>query len=573
MQSIQVQDLGRIQTIARVLARNGFGHLLGGIGWTEPAPAADASVARTPFARRLKQVLIDLGPTFVKFGQILSVRPDILPADVLEEFQSLQDRVPPLPYEKILPVLEAELGRSPHEVFAEIDPKPLGSASIAQVHRARLLDGTPVALKIQRPGIEATIRSDLAILYTLAGLAEGRLPFPGLYTPTAIVQEFDAALSIELDFLQEARAAGRLAGYFKENADIVIPKTFPRWSTRRVLVMELISGKPLSAAMKELEGPEARRVAHLLMESFYAQVFEFGMFHGDPHPGNIFITEEGKLAFLDFGVTGLLTSAMQDTIISAFTALVFRDADTLSLTVYRAGATASRVDLRALRQEIEHLLVKYHGASLDEVSNPATMMEVVAVAARFRINLPAEFAVLSRVGALVEGECQALLPGVDILEEIKPYATRLVRKRFGPERVVSDMGRLVMQMQGHMRDLPTQVSQVLMDLEEGRLTFNMRDPQGGLLREEIHMGVQRLSLALLAGTTTLGSLLFLAAWSPAPFGVPIVGIAGIILFSMGMSLFFALGIHVLFARFLSFGFWRRRLAATLHFFSWRQTKK
>ncbi|MBN2800591.1 MAG: AarF/ABC1/UbiB kinase family protein [Deltaproteobacteria bacterium] len=570
MQSIQVQDLGRVQTIARVAARNGFGHLLGVVGWSEPTPAADATVAKTPYARRLKQVLVDLGPTFVKFGQILSVRPDILPQEVLEEFQSLQDRVPALPFEKIKPVLEQELGRPLEDVFREFDPKPLGSASIAQVHRARLLDGQEVAVKIQRPGIEQTIRSDLNILYTLAGLAEGRLELPGLYTPTAIVQEFDAALSIELDFFQEARAAQRLGGFFKASEDVVVPRIYTRWSTRKVLVMELIHGRPLSQVMKEVDGPEARRIAHMLMESFYAQVFEHGMFHGDPHPGNLFITDEGRLAFIDFGITGLLTSAMQDTIISAFTALVFRDADTLSLTVYRAGATASRVDLRSLRQEIEHLLVKYHGASLDVVSNPATMMEVVAVAARFRINLPAEFAVLSRVGALVEGECQALLPGIDILEEIKPYATRLVKKRFGPERVVSDMGRLVMQMQGHMRDLPTQVSQVLMDLEEGRLTFNMRDPDAGLLREELRMGVQRLSLALLAGTTSLGSLLFLAAWSPTPFGIPLVGIGGVFLFTTGMSLFLALGVHVLFARFLSLGFWKRRLLATLHFFTWRR---
>ena len=570
MESIHVQDLGRVQTIARVAARNGFGHVLQLLGWGEAIPTADTAAATAPYARRLRQVLIDLGPTFVKFGQVLSVRPDILPTDVLKEFQSLLDRVPPIPFAQVREALESELAHPLDEVFAEFDEEPLGSASIAQVHRARLLGGQEVAVKLQRPGIEQIIRSDVHILYSLAQLAEGRLSLPGLYTPTAIVREFDTAITTELDFLQELKAAQRMHTNFREHEGIVVPRVFPRWSTRRVLVMELIKGQRLSRSIDKLDPDEARRIAHLLMDSFWYQVFDHGFFHGDPHPGNLMVTEDGQLALLDFGLTGMLSNAMQDVIISAFTSLVFRDPETLAMTVYRAGATQERVDLRALREEIEHLMVKYYGAALDDLSNPTTMMEVVQVAARYRINLPAEFAVLSRVAALVEGACQTLLPGIDIVEEVKPYATRLVAKRFGPDRVISDAGRLIMQLQGHMRDLPTQFSQVLMDLEAGQLSFTTRDPEAGKLREEIRMGVLRLSLALMAATTALGSLLFLAAWSPQPWGIPLFGIAGLLLFGTGIGLFGALGIHVLFARFLAIDFWRRRFLGVVRFFSWRR---
>jgi len=355
MKSIQVQDLGRVQEIARVLARNGFGQFLTRLGVSQVLPsfAADGDEPTAPYARRLRQVLTDLGPTFVKFGQVLSVRPDILPKDVLIEFQSLQDRVPPMPFESVKEVLESELGRPWHEVFAEIDNEPLGSASIAQVHHAVLQTGEEVAVKLQRPGIERTIRSDIAILYSLARLFEGRVKIPGLYTPTDIVQEFDQAITRELDFLSEARAAERMRANFARDPDIVIPDILHRWSTRRVMVMEMVKGKPLKQHMRELqaEGGVDRKTAHLLMDATYRQVFEHGFFHGDPHPGNLFLTDEGQLAYLDFGVTGMLTGAMQDTIISAFTSLVFRDAEMLSMTVYRAGATSGRIDLRAYRED------------------------------------------------------------------------------------------------------------------------------------------------------------------------------------------------------------------------------
>ena len=569
--SIQVQDLHRVNEISFALAKNGFGHVLNLIGLTTILPPG-TDAATGPFARRVRQVLIDLGPTFVKLGQVLSVRPDIVPADIMTELETLQDRVPAMAWSDVRWVVEEELGSPIEDVFDEFDEEPLGSASIAQVHRAVLAGGDEVAVKLQRRSIARRIRSDIHILYSLAQMLEGNVTLPGLHTPTAIVREFEMAISQELDFLGELRSAERLKHCMRDVQGVDVPDVFSRWSTGRMMVMELVHARPLGDVMKESNPEHASRIAHAVMEATYQQVFEHGFFHGDPHPGNLFVDDDGTLIYLDFGVMGTLTGAMQDTIISAFTSMVFRDAETLAMTIYRAGAAGKnrRVELKAFIEELERKMIKYYGASLDDLSNPETFVEIIQMCTTFGITLPPEFAVLARAISLIEAEVRVLLPGVDIVEEVKPYAQRLITRRFSPDRVAHDAARMMVQVQGHFKELPTQMNQMLMDLEGGNISIVTRDPDAMRLREEIRAAVLRLSLAAFASTVTMGALLFLAAWSPAPFGIPIFGLLGVAFLGIGVGLFGALGIHVLFARFLDIRAWRRRFVAVLRFFSWRR---
>ena len=569
--SIQVQDLPRLQQIVGVLARYGFGQLFTTIGIGDGPAKIDPSMQTSPLARRLRAAVVELGPTFVKLGQVLSVRPDILPPDVILEFETLQDRVPAMAEDDVREVLDEELGVPMSEVFEAFDFEPLGSASIAQVHRARLVSGEEVAVKVQRKGIAESIRSDMHILYTLAGVLEKRVRLPGLHSPTDVVREFDVAITSELDFTQEMRAAERFFKNFAHKPDIVIPRPHPRWCSHRVLVMDLIEGVPLKEKLGvEKTTPESKALAHTLIECAYSQIFEHGFFHGDPHPGNIFVTDDGRVALLDFGLTGSLTGQMQDTIIAAFTAMVFRDADTLAMTVYRAGATSDRVDLREFRNEIERLMDKYYGMSLEEISDdPATFMEVIQVATRFHIDLPSEFAVLSRTFGLVEGILRGLMPGVDIVEEVKPYAQRLVASRLAPERVAVDVARGMVQMQGHFKDFPTQLNQLMLDLDGGNVTFNIKNPEARRLEDAIRMGGLRISLALFAATITLGSMAMLAVWSVAPLTNILAGLLGILFGGFGAVLFGFLGIHVFFARFISFRFWTGVISGFFRFFSLR----
>ncbi len=564
MPHVNVHDLPRIREIGVVLARHGFGQAarLAGLE-VEGEPSGE----KLPFGRRLRLVLTDLGPTFVKLGQILSVRPDIVPVEVMEELASLQDHVPPAPFEEIRQVLEEELGGPLEERFQLFDPAPLASASIAQVHRALLLDGSEVAVKVQRPGIEARIRSDLHILYTLAHLLGGRLAIPGLYTPVGIVREFDAALTQELDFLQEARAATRFRACFAGSPSVVAPRVHEQWSTRRVLVMELVQGRRI---VELSPGPEADAAMGRLIEATYAQVFEHGFFHGDPHPGNMMVLDDGRLCYLDFGITGHLTGEMQDTLVQIFLALVQRDAETLALALYRSGATEGRVDLKGFRAEIARMMAKYHGVSLETLSDRASLVEFVQVAARFRIRLVPEYAVLARAVSLLDGLTRKMMPRVDIVEVVRPYAQRLLGSRLSPERLGGDALRLLQQLQVSSRDVPLQLNQLMLDLERGGVQITTLDPQAEATRAEIrHAGI-RVALALVSGALLLAHVLALVAWQPAPWGLPLLPAVAVGSGLLGLWVFGFLLLHAIAASQLHPREWRRRLLALLRFFLGRE---
>lgn len=572
--SIQVQDLPRLQKILSVLTRHGFGQLFGAVGLAGAPAKSDPNSDTSPLARRLRAALVELGPTFIKLGQVLSVRPDILPADMILEFESLQDNVPPMPIDEVRAIVEQELQLPLEEAFESFEETPLGSASIAQVHSAVLEGGKRVAVKVQRSGIAEMIRSDMHILYSLARRLEKRFSLPGMHTPSEIVREFDVAIAAELDFTQEMRALERMHRNFASVPAVVIPRPHPRWCTQHLLVMDLIDGQPLKNHLG-VEEPtaESRALAHHLMECAYDQIFVHGFFHGDPHPGNILVTPDGKIALIDFGLTGTLTGQMQDTIIAAFTSMVFRDPETLAMTIYRAGATSDRVDLRAFQKDIERLMDKYYGMSLEELSeDPSTLMEVIQVAATYHIDLPPEFAVLSRTFGLVEGILRGLLPNTDIIEEVRPYAQRLVASRLSPERVALDVARGFVQFQGNFRELPTQFNQLMLDIESGNISVKVTNRQLVAVEEALRMGGLRIALALFASTITLGSMLFLATYPPTPFGIPLLSLAGLVLALFGAILFGFLGIHVFFARFVTIRFWRDSIGRIFRFLGLRRER-
>ena len=548
-----------MRDVALVLAKNGFGELARIVGVDTKTSASEA-----PVAMRVRLALADLGTTFIKLGQVMSVRPDILPQAMLEELATLQDNAPTVDFAAIKQSLEEELGRPLTEVFTSFDEKPVASASIAQVHFATLKDGSSVAVKVQRPGIEKTLRSDLHILYTLARLIEGQVQVPGLYTPVEIVQEFEIAISGELDFLQEARACVR----FKENhanvAGVYVPGIHREFCTRRILVLERIDGRKLNALPGGSE--EGRAAMRRLIECWYLQLFEHGYFHGDPHPGNLMVKDDGTLVFLDFGLTGTLTGEMQDMMTSVFTGLVFKDAESVALTIYRAGATKDRVDLKAFRAEIQRLMQKYEGASLSQLSTSSSLTEFIEVAARYRIQLPREFAVIARATSIVDGIAKRLLPDVDIVNEVRPLAQRLVATRFGPERLGADAFRVLQHAQAAFRDVPTQANQLLLDLEGGRIAITARDPEAEELRMEIRHAAIRLSLALCALALAVSGSVLIAPWAPAPWGVPLLAISGFGVCGFSAVMFFGLAVHWLFATRFHPRDWRRRFLAVVRFF-------
>lgn len=559
MPHVSVHDLPRVSEVVSVLAQHGFGEIGRVLGIESKTSSSDK-----PFAKRVRLALADLGPTFIKLGQVLSVRPDILPQALLDELATLQDNAPTVDFAAVRAVVEEELRGPLEETFDDFSPTPIASASIAQVHFARLKDGREVAVKVQRPGIEKTMRSDVHILYTIARAVEGRLDVPGLYTPVEIVQEFETALTGELDFLQEAQAAARFRSNHSGVEGVRVPQVYREFCTRRVLVMERILGTRLNDIPSGSE--EGKAAMRRLIESWYLQLFEHGFFHGDPHPGNLMVMGRGEICFLDFGLTGLLTGEMQDLMTSVFTGLVFRDADSVALAIYRAGATKDRVDLKAFRGEIERLMTKYEGASLSQLNTTSSLTEFIIVAAQYKIQLPREFAVIARATSIVDGIARRLLPDVDIVAEVRPLAQRLVTTRFGPERLGQDAFRTLQQAQVAFRDLPVHANQLLLDLERGRIAITAKDPESEDLRVEIRHAAIRVSLALCATALAVSGSILIAPWSPAPWGVPVLAIVGFGVCVVALGMFFGLVAHWLFATRFHPRDWRRRLMAVIRFF-------
>jgi len=460
-----------------VLVRHGFGQIIASIPLARIPGLGGVDAKRTeptlPAPKRLVQALQELGPTFVKLGQMLSTRPDLLPREYVDELTTLQDRVTPFPGDVARRVVSEALGADVSDLFESFSPEAVASASMAQVHRARIAGGADVAVKVLRPGIEATLRSDLNILYMLADLLEGQLDF-GVTTPHAVVQAFDRAISKEVDFRDEADNAERFAEAMAGIEGVAVPGIWRRLSTREVLTLDWIEGKRLT----EIDGTEAdRRLAmDRLIEASFQQIFVAGLFHADPHPGNLLIDDDSTLTFLDFGLVGRITPEMRDVLEALLVAVIFADAEAAARTLYRAGSADGRVQLRTLSAEIQEMLDRYEGTKLGDQDTSRIAMELVELARRHRLHLPEEYAVLARTEVALDGIARELVPDWDMVEAVRPYATRLLSARMDPEQIGGEMLRSALGASHLLKDLPGQLDQLLLDLERGNFQLSAETP-------------------------------------------------------------------------------------------------
>jgi ubiquinone biosynthesis protein len=474
----QLRDLARAREILSVLARHGFGQILDSMPLSKLPGlgllSADEEESHPlPTERRLVQAFEELGPTFVKLGQMLSTRQDLLPAEYIEAFSTLQDHVGPFPGERAQQIVEEALDAHLEALFDDFTDEPVASASIAQVHKARLHTGEVVAVKVQRPGIERTLRSDINILYMLAELMEGQLDV-GIYTPTAIVEAFDRAISLEIDFLNEATNAESFGLAMSGVEGVFVPRIYRSLSSRRVLTLEWVDGVKLSA-IDETDA-DRRILMRRLVEATYEQLYVHSVFHADPHPGNLVVGQDSTLIYLDFGLMGRITPEMRDTMEALFVGIIFGDAEGVARAIYRAGSAEGRVPLRELAARIEDLLARYSGTSLEEQDTGRIAVELLDLARDYGLRLPHEYALLARTSAALDGIARATVPGWDMMAEVRPYASRLAAERLDPERVGGEILRSTLSVGTFLREMPRQVEQVLTDLERGNFQLNAEIP-------------------------------------------------------------------------------------------------
>ena len=503
-----VQDLKRLREISTVVVRHGFGELWDRakiwdvLGRREEGERPSREEVRATSARRFRETLADLGPTFIKLGQILSARPDILPQDFIAELSHLQDRAAPMPVSTVFQLIERGLGRPASQIFAFIDPEPMASASIAQVHRARLANGDEVVVKVQRPGIEEQIRSDTDLLFYLARFLEGVIEETGIYTPTGIVTEFRNAMLVELDFENEGRNIEEFARNHADRPYVAIPKLYRDLSSRTVITLEELKGVKLKTVLEAPESPgvDRKQLARHVLEASFQQLFVDGLFHGDPHPGNVMVLPGNRIGLLDFGLVGRMSKQMQETIVLLLLAISLRDPDTVARLLYKVGVPEERINLQQFRHAIHDILERYLGLKLAEVDSGVLMSELVDLAMKYRIKVPKEYAVLSKAAATTEGIVRQLDPELDVSQAALPYAKQLLIDRYNPSSMSGGLLRLLLQFQGFLQDTPQQLSQILMDLEGGKFNVTIRNDD--LAR--LNTSLKALGLLLFAGMISSG---------------------------------------------------------------------
>ncbi|HKP60141.1 MAG TPA: AarF/UbiB family protein [Polyangiales bacterium] len=522
-----VRDLGRLREIAGVLARHGFGELLTRTGLASLVPGKNAESSEPRLAVRARRVLEELGPSFVKLGQLLSTRPDLLPADMIEELKRLQDDVPPLPFAEMKPEIERELGATIPEIFSSFDERPLASASIGQVYHAMLRsdDGeAAVVVKVQRPSVGPTIDRDIDLLYWFARVLERSVPETGVYRPVRLVEEFDRAIRAELDFAQEADNAERFAHNFADLPTVRFPRVYREYSSRKAITMGYFEGENIFDAVQH--GASAERIAKNAVQIVVKMVFEHGFFHADPHPGNILILgspEAPILGLVDLGLVGRLSPRLRDRLVDLVVAAGTRDSRAIADALYSIGKPTKKVDRMAFEAEVARLSDKYLGRRLGDVPFSDLIRDLANASLRYGMETPPDLLMVGKAVMTVEGIARQIYPALDIVEEMRPYFTEIVGYRYSPERLTSDMLHIATRFANAATEFPARAEDILEDLRHGRMSVDVR--QTSLMRATERLGKRIFSGLVVAALVLAGALLVArgyAAYGGALFGVAAV---------------------------------------------------
>lgn len=512
-----LRDLGRVRRIAGVLARHGFQDVaarLGPLSWLRTTLSAlTRRPPRTPvpIGRRIRTATEELGPTFVKLGQMLATRPDLIPMDVVQELRHLQDEVPPFPFDQVRAIVEADLGRSVTEVFAEVESEPIAAASIAQVHRATLKDGTPVVIKVQRPNLPEVIGSDLRILSGLARTLEQRVPEIRTFRPSAIVEEFRRSLNREMDFATELTSMVRYREMFLDEPGLHVPQPYPEFSGRRVLVMERVEGIKVSdRAALEAAGINLPSIVETGMRITLRSIFEFGFFHADPHPGNFFVRPDGSIVLLDFGMMGTLESRRIDEMLAFMVAVLTADVDMVVNQLLDADLIGDETDLRSLRSELQTILDRYRHVRLGGLDVAGFLNELADVTIRHHVVLPADLLLVGKSIATMEGLGQEVYPEFQPLEAIRPYLTEVyVKRMLDARRHTQTVARSVLDGLALLKDAPFDVRRVLRKLRRNELGLVLRSPDHEARDAAASARTNRLVFGVLFSVFFFGGVLLL----------------------------------------------------------------
>lgn len=530
------RDMGRLNTILGVLIRHGFGDSVRRLGLADRLERAGhalkwdnaAELARLEPPVQLRLTLEELGPTFVKLGQILAGRADLFGPDYIAEFEKLHSQVPAVPLETLRPQLREDLGGEPEAVFARFDTEPLAAASIAQVHRARLHDGTEVIVKIRRPGITDTIEADLRLLGRLAAIAEAEIPALKPYRPQQLVRELARSLKRELDLASECRNAERIAANLVSLPWIVVPKVHWMHTKERVNVQDFVGGIAGNQLDKlDAQGLDRSLLAKRGAQAVLKQIVEDGLFHADPHPGNVFYLEGNRIAFIDFGMVGRLSVRRREELLNLLLGLVERNPQTVADVLLDWTGDEHGVNLSLLETEIETFVDQYHGTPLAQLNLGEMLADVTTILREHHLGLPSDMALLIKAFITLEGMGRSLDPEFHMTTEALPLLKQVVRARYQPKVVANRAWQTLRRTLAVAEQLPHDVSRLLRNARRGKVHVGIELAHLKRVGDQIDRAANRLTMALVIAALIIGSSIVMTVkGGPTLFGLPAFGFIG-----------------------------------------------
>ena len=536
-----MRDFGRLREIAGILIHYGWGDIVRRLGLGNAAertgrvlhPKEAEEIRHLPAEVRVRLALQDLGPTFVKLGQVLATRADIFPPHWVAEFAKLQDQVPPEAFDSLLPELEAALGRSPFEVFRELQAEAIAGASIAQVHLAKLQDGTPVVLKIRRPNVRGRIEADLRLLAHLVRLLESEVPEARRFQPGKIVAQFSKSIRHELDLEMEGRNTDRFAHNFTDDPNVVFAKVHWEHTSEGLLVMEHIKGIPgndLEAA--RAAGLDLKLLGQSGANAVLKMVLIDGFFHADPHPGNVFYLEQNRLAIIDCGMVGRISGERRDQIADMLAALVARDIETLR-DILISWAGNADIDEAKLMNDVDELIFSYDSASLKQIRFGVLLNELVTVMRENSLSVPSDLTMLFKALVTLEGLGRQLDPDFQIVHHLTPFVKRVIVERYLPKTLLKRGRRNLMGVLDLASALPRDVGRLLREMRRGRVKIDLDLKRLDHFGHQLDHSTNRLTLALVTSALIIGSSIVMTVkGGPTLFGLPAFGFLGFFLASL-----------------------------------------
>jgi ubiquinone biosynthesis protein len=541
----------RLQQITNVFLKYGFGQIIDQIhlGRYIPFKKRLKSFGIWPALKgptvpeRLRMAFSELGPTFIKLAQVLSSRPDLITVQFANEFKKLQDEVPPFPSDKAKSTIEEELKRPLKDIFSYFSDESLAAASIAQVHKATLLDGSDVVVKVQRPDIKEQIETDITILTTVARLLDKYVPESRFFNPIGIVEEFSKTIHKEMNFIEEAKNCMRFKRNFQDNPDIFIPKVYLEYTTEKVLVMEMVEGVRIDdLAVIDFMGLDRKKLAKIGVNAYFKQILEDGFFHADPHPGNIFVMGTEKIAFVDFGIVGRVSEELKEALADTFLALLYKDFDRLVDQYIELGIVPEHIDIEAFRRDFKVDLIDFldplYGMTLKEINFAQYLDTVTHLAIKHNLRIPSDLLLINKAMIVLESIGRALDPDFDFISEAEPYATRIIRKRLSPVRLYEKARKNLMEVSDFAFLLPRQLKQIIKKTLKDEIQIKMYHVNLPEFIRDMDKSSNRIAFAMIVSAMILSSAIMHAMEvRPVIFGISVLGLSAFVLaFLLGIWL-------------------------------------